>query len=395
VIDPADVIARHSVEELLETADQYFRAVNDPSYLMVKPFASLHEAPDMLENLGRLFAGLELGRAMTVLDFGAGSCWLSRWLAQLNCQPICCDASAAALEIGRRVFAELPLVGTVAFAPRFLLFNGHHLDLPPESVDRIISFDAFHHVPNQQEVLSEFGRVLRPGGVAGFSEPGPRHSQTPLSQYEMRNHRVLENDIILDDIFEQARRAGFTDLKVAVMSDLLLSLDDRNRIYRPAEREAVKSAIFNNVHDTMFDRSIFFLHKGPLRRDSRSHVGLAHHLSIVPTDVARAHNAPVDLTFRIVNTGQARWLHEHTEIFGVVRLASHLYDEAGQLLTVDFSRHGLPRSVEPGESIEVTHPFVLPDARPYRLVFDLVAEGVSWFENLGSRPVEVHVRSAD
>ncbi len=70
----------------------------------------------MLENLGLLFGGLELGRTMSVLDFGAGTCWLSRILAQFNCQPICCDASRTALDIGRRLFAELPLIGTAVFA---------------------------------------------------------------------------------------------------------------------------------------------------------------------------------------------------------------------------------------------------------------------------------------
>jgi SAM-dependent methyltransferase len=394
VIDPKDVIARHSVEELLETADQYFRVMDDPRLHMVKPFASLQEAPEMLQNLGLLLAGLQLGRTMTVLDFGAGTCWLSRFLAQLNCQPICCDGSAAALEIGRRLFAELPLLGTAVFAPKFLLFDGRHLDLPDESVDRIISFDAFHHVPNQAEVLAEFGRVLKPGGIAGFSEPGPKHSQSAQSQYEMRNHRVLENDIILESLFEAAKPAGFTDVKVAVLSDLVLSFEQRRSIYEAEIKDDIKSAIFDNVSNTMFNRNIFYLHKGPMRRDSRTHAGLAHAISIQPTDVVRAHNAPVKLAFRLENTGEATWLHENSEIFGVVRLASHLYDDAGQLVAVDFSRHGLPRSVEPGESVALELEFVLPDAGPYRLAFDLVAEGVSWFENLGSRPVEVRVRSA-
>ena len=153
---------------------------------MSKPFAFLHETPQMLENLGLLLGGLELGRTMSVLDFGAGTCWLSRILAQLNCQPICCDASRTALDIGRRLFAELPLIGTAVFAPEFLWFDGRRIDLPDRSVDRIVCFDAFHHVPNPDEVIAEFGRVLRPGGLVGFSEPGRRHSQTAQSQYEMR-----------------------------------------------------------------------------------------------------------------------------------------------------------------------------------------------------------------
>ena len=102
-IDPAEIIHRYTVEELIETAEEYYRRVTDPTPLMSKPFSFLHEAPEMLENLGHLLGGLELGKSMTVLDFGAGTCWLSRLIAQLNCRPICCDASRTALEIGRRV----------------------------------------------------------------------------------------------------------------------------------------------------------------------------------------------------------------------------------------------------------------------------------------------------
>ena len=391
MIDPKDVIARHTVEALIETADRYYRVVSDPTPLMVKPFAFLHESPEMLQNLGLLLAGLHLGKTMTVLDFGAGTCWLSRFLAQLNCQPICCDASPAALAIGRRLFAELPLLGTAVFTPRFLPFDGHRIDLPDESVDRIVSFDAFHHVPNTREVLAEFGRVLKAGGIAGFSEPGRRHSQSPQSQYQMKNHQVLENDIVLEAIAAEARPAGFTDVRVAVLSDLQLTLEQYRQVYEAADKEPVKAEIFNNTYNTLFNRTIFFLHKGPLRRDSRSHVGLAHRLSADQRVYTAAAGAPVSMTFTLENTGEAVWLHQNSEIFGLVRLASHLYDDGGDLLSVDFSRHDLPRTVAPGERVQMQIDVRLPDDRPYRLAFDLVAEGVSWFENLGSRPFDVRV----
>jgi ubiquinone/menaquinone biosynthesis C-methylase UbiE len=103
-------------------------------------------------------------------------------------------------------------VGTPISEPVFLHFDGHKINLPDESVDRIICHDAFHHVPNQKEVISELGRVLKRGGIAGFSEPGRFHSQSPQSQSEMRNFNVLENDIIPTEIFSLAREYGFDDM---------------------------------------------------------------------------------------------------------------------------------------------------------------------------------------
>jgi hypothetical protein len=277
------------------------------------------------------------------------------------------------------------------FTPTFLPFDGRRIDLPDESVDRIVSFDAFHHVPNGAEVLAEFGRVLTRGGIAGFSEPGPQHSRSPQSQYEMRNHRVLENDIVLERIFAEARPAGFTDLTVAVLSDLRLSLEQHRAVYGAPDKEPVKASIFNNVYNTMFNRSIFFLHKGALRRDSRGHVGLAHRMALASTTPRSAADSAMSLTFRIENAGGATWLHQNSEIFGIVRLASHLYGGDGALLNVDFSRHPLPRDVDPGESVDVEIRLALPDDRAYRMTFDLVAEGVSWFEPLGSQPIELSV----
>ena len=301
MIDPKDVMRRYSVEELCETADEYYRAVTDPAPLMSKPFTFLHEAPEALQNLGLLLSGLHLGKTMTVLDFGAGTCWLSRFLIQLNCQAICCDASPAALAIGRRLFDELPLIGTAVYRPRFLPFNGRTIDLADASVDRIVCFDAFHHVPNPAEVIREFARVLKPGGIAGFSEPGRRHSQTPQSQYEMRNYRVLENDIDVNEIFAFARPAGFTRLSLKAICDLELSLDEHNILFGAGDKEGLKSDVWNETHNAMHNRAVFFLHKGALRRDSRSHVGLAHEIALAQTVFEVTAGEPLQVSLRMTS----------------------------------------------------------------------------------------------
>ncbi len=350
LIAPEQVIQKYTVAELLATADQYYKRVTDPTPLMIKPWSFLHETPDLLRSLGLLLSGLHLGKTMTVLDFGAGTCWLSRCLAQLNCRPICCDASEAALEIGRRLFTENPLLGTAVYRPTFLLFDGHRIDLPDRSVDRIICCDAFHHVPNQAEVIAEFARVLRPGGIAGFSEPGRAHSRSPQAQYEMRNHRVLENDIRLEDIFALAQPVGFTELTVKVLNGLEISLADFSRIVGGTAPPELKDVLWTGMHDAMFNQSIFFLHKGPLRPDSRSHVGLSHKIQCAASEFRVPPGKGLDLSVVLSNTGAAAWLCTNDEIFGIVRLATHLYAADGSLLEIDHSRHDLPRDVAQGRA---------------------------------------------
>jgi SAM-dependent methyltransferase len=392
LVDPAEVIRSVPLSELNRTADAYFTRVTDPLPLLQKPFAFLHETPEMLENLGSAFRGLELGKTMTVLDFGGGTGWLSRLLAQLNCRAICCDVSPAALDLGRRLFREYPPIGRDIIAPTFLEFDGVHIDLPDASVDRIISFDAFHHVPNQEQVVSEFGRILRPGGIVAFSEPGPHHSRSPQSQFEMRNHNVLENDIDLVAISKLARRHGLTDGRVRIVSDSTLSIEEYEAALDEIGQWRTRDSVVNSVRRALFSRSIFFLDKGPRVYDSRGHVGLMHQLTVSPRTLVRDPSGTVTLSITAKNVGSAKWLHENVLIHGTVRLGSHLLDSKGRLLEVDHSRHGLPRSIEPGQevSLNVTVPVPAVDCQ---LEFDLVSEGVRWFENEGARPVRVVVEA--
>ena len=100
----------------------------------------------------------------------------------------------------------------------------------------------------------------------------------------------------------------------------------------------------------MFGRSVFFLHKGPLLRDSRSHIGLAHELRVDRADETVAAGQPLSIEVFIKNTGTASWLHQNSQIFGIVRLGSHLFRADGGLISIDHSRHDLPERVDPGSA---------------------------------------------
>ena len=407
MIKPEEVIKRYSVEELCETADAYFRAITDPTHQLAKPFSSVAEAPEILLNMGLLLSGLHLGKTMTVLEFASGTCWFSRYLSQLRCQTISCDVSRAALEIGQRLFADYPIVGGHLSEPKFLHFDGHRLDLPDESVDRIVCHDGFHHVPNQEQVISELARVLRPGGVAGFSEPGRFHSQTPQSQFEMGNFTVLENDVVITEIFDIAQRHGFTDCKIKLLSDMVLSIDEWKALTTqsvppapPTFGQRVKALmstateppaptvidrVSDNIRQVLINKTIFFLHKGDLELDSRSHEGLAH---LIATD-SDALQAKAGKTFqvplKITNTGRARWLGENINDIGVVKICVHLYDSADNLVEINYSKHDIGCDVVPGQTIERTIDLAIAQPGTYRIAVDLGADEICWFENVGSK----------
>lgn len=391
MIDPKEIIKELTVEELCETAEDYFASIKNPIPQMEKPFSSLLEAPEMLQNMGLLLSGLNLAKTMTVLEFGAGTCWFSRYLNQAQCVTICCDASKTALDLGKRLFKESPIMGEIISEPRFLHFNGHKIDLPDESVDRIICYDAFHHIPNQSEVLSELARVLKKGGIAGFCEPGLYHSQSAQSQYEMKNYRVLENDIIIPEIFEIAKKCGFTDIEIKLLSAMNVSLAQHQKIINKDISSKGAFTIIDNISSVMTNKTIFFLRKGEMTFDSRSHIGLSHSIVIEKDTYTTTVGEELEIVLYITNTGVAKWLNENVNLIGVVMIGMHLYGESNKLLDLDFSRHPIECVTEPGEKIEKVVKVRFPEAGKFKLAIDLVSEGVCWFENIGSQPQSIIV----
>ena len=227
-VDVRELLQSLSVEELAVAADNYFKENLDTSdYFYAKPFTNVDETPDRLVCFAEMIGGLRPLAGMRILDFGAGTGWSTRYLTQLGYEVICSDVSPIALEIAKQLVARLPVPGPRP-EPTFQVFDGHRIDLPDASVDRVHCFDAFHHVPNPAEVLAELGRVLKPGGIAGFCEPGPNHSKTAQSQFEMRNYTIIENDVIMADVWAWAQSAGFTSLELTVFNSqpFRLSLPD-------------------------------------------------------------------------------------------------------------------------------------------------------------------------
>ncbi len=69
----------------------------------------------------------------------------------------------------------------------------------------------------------------------------------------------------------------------------------------------------------------------------------------------------------------------------LVRLGAQLCDENGALLERDYARAWLPETVKPGTRVNVPIEIVAPKTPgKYLLKFDLVSEGIDWFENNGS-----------
>ena len=87
---------------------------------------------------------------------------------------------------------------------------------------------------------------------------------------------------------------------------------------------------------------------------------------------------------RIANVGTVTWKAHGRRFGGQVTCGLKICDAQGDVLREDLGRTPLPRDVCPGEEIEIAMTVAgsLP-AGSYVLRYDMVVEGVTWFEFQG------------
>lgn len=381
LIDVHQILAQLSVEELCKTAEQYFAAIEDPEYHIIKPFAEPNEAAVILSHFAGMIVHLQPRRGVRLLDFGAGSCWTSRYFAQLGAEVTACDVSPSALKIGQKLLELQPIVGQRP-AIRFKHFDGKTLDFADREFDRIAVMDAFHHVPNQEETLAELYRVLDAPGRIVMVEPGPEHSRSQQSQDEMRRFTVVERDIEVVEIARIARHVGFNEVRVGIYAGIpwLVSADEFD-----SHLEEGTVAVDASRHFLQNHRLLVFDKEGPSKNDSRNSPLFAR--------LSAKHLGMHRFAVEISNPTTVTWLGTRTN-YGTVNLGVHLISPRGEMIVRDFARFplradGLPFDAGQTTTIEVELP---PDIPTDMVIeFDLVSEGISWFADQGTETIRFRV----
>lgn len=164
------------------------------------------------------FADLATGQyANAEGEFEIGTKAFNRWHGSLlparrfeTCLAIGCangeDVLSLELEIGRIIAIEpsrhwwKDQIGHVPAEYRAPTLEGD-LELPDGSVDLAVAFGALHHVATVERVVSEMGRVLRPGGWLLIREPmnsmGDFRKMRPGLT---RNERGIPRQLMMDFI---------------------------------------------------------------------------------------------------------------------------------------------------------------------------------------------------
>ncbi len=323
-----------------------------------------------------------------VLDFAAGTCWASELLCRLGVRTVSVDLSVEMMRRGRtRLAADSRLVFREQAA--FVTARGQSLPFVDGTFEGVLCMNALHHLPSYAAALREIHRVLKPGGRAVFSEPGTEHAVQPLSRFRMRQEGVIEKSVSLSLVRRLAMEAGFNRMRVVPLRSSAAYVFEYAAT--PADALPLRQMWDETLRLGPGEHARFVLHKGD---DPPADTFLpAHRLvgrlaaRIVPEQVSAVVGAGQAFTdrLRITNTGSVTWKAQGRRFGGQVTCGLKVCDARGDVLREDLGRTPLPRDVAPGDeiAIEMTVGGSLPSGQ-YDLRYDMVVEGVTWFEFQGS-----------
>ena len=399
---------------------EYLRRSGAAPWERAKPFAplgevALSEGLHLIQEFGACVGLLDAAPDHRILDFGAGGCWVSDGLQRLGLSVFAVDISHDLLKIGRDRLAQTGRA-------RVVTGDAEALPFASGAFDRVICLNAIHHVPHIPGALGELARVLDPDGLVVFSEPGVGHSKHAEARRAVQDFGVQEMDVEPTVFLDQCQAAGFEHVVLEPFARVVpgygltpqlwrvwcsLAVASRPRRALTTLRkgilelfglrkdtelfsEALSAEVLRVLHAAMQHHPIVVASKRPfdrfLSRGNAPRPSLRAAIDVLDAPSTVAPGEGVSFRIEVRNLGAGRWTTT-SRTARPVRVGVQLLDSERRLIDREYARHSLPGDVSPGNACVMSVSFSAPEVPgQYAVKIDLVAEGVSWFETLGTTP---------
>jgi len=190
---------------------------NNPA--LTEPFKVGRDESRLLFDVGIAFSCIKKNPCNNkILDFAAGTCWISEWLNRMGFDVVACDIFRDFSSVGKQRFSLDQRLNLELMS--FVLCDGGAISFKNHSFANIICFDSLHHMTDYRKILQEMYRILIPGGRTIFIEPGAKHSQSKETiEFIAANKKRLgpdwiERDVILEEIFQISQQCGFREMVI-------------------------------------------------------------------------------------------------------------------------------------------------------------------------------------
>jgi SAM-dependent methyltransferase len=180
---------------------------------LCEPFIAGREPGRLIFDLGVMLSLMDFKKlSEPVLDFGAGTGWISEFVSRSGFNTVSFDIHGDLEKLlnGRATLDLLIDDSKLSYAHG----DGHHMPFDNSSFGHLLCYDTLHHMHDYDKVFEEFYRVLRPGGIGIFVEPGARHSSSAetiafVEAQKLHDPDWIERDVILEEIDSIAKKSGF------------------------------------------------------------------------------------------------------------------------------------------------------------------------------------------
>jgi SAM-dependent methyltransferase len=131
-------------------------------------------------------------QASVVIDSGCGYAWTSEWLAKSGLETIGVDICRAYLEVGAERMGPS--------RPHLVVADVESLPIAADSIDAVLAYESFHHVPDRARAMACYAKALKEAGTVVLAEPGEGHESADVSIDAMTKYGILEKGMELEDV---------------------------------------------------------------------------------------------------------------------------------------------------------------------------------------------------